>query len=734
MASRLARRLLSSHSHASLPLLSAVARKRVFGICAHVDAGKTTVSERMLYYSGALQRMGNVESGDTVMDFLPAERERGITINSAAVSLSWRGRDLSLVDSPGHLDFTYEVQRALRVMDGVVIVLDAVAGVQPQTETVWRQADHFSLPRIVFVNKMDRAGADLVRSLASLSSRLRAKAAVLHWPIVDPRSGEWTGFVDLVTLERVDRQPTPASGVQDSRPTRDELRRVVSAADVCSSVSRARERLVEVLADVDDDVMEAWVGGEEVGAAAVKAALRRATVAGLVVPVLCGSALKNTGVQALLDAVVDYLPSPSERASIDVTAARPVRVGGDLLALAFKVTHDAHRGQLVYMRAFCGELASPSRVPLFNVSKGRKEVPTALLRVMADDAVDASAISTGDIFAAVGMKHTTTGDTVSARRPGRRPADGDVVSPLQGVPSPPAVVSVAVEAESTSQQRQLDAALARLLAEDPSLRLSTDARSGETLLSGMGQLHLDVVIDRLSKTLRDPIHVSKPRVAYRETVTRPVAHSEVHDNVIGTARHRATLSLALHPLPEQRCDDNQVVLSGVADASADLAASIRKDVLTALGRGPLLGSPTVRVRVTVTSTAADLSNASSPAALSACTNSAVSKALAAAGPVLLEPVMKVHCTVPDSTVGAVIGELTHLSLRRGVIDSVDRATRAAECGDGTVQIFASVPLAGMVDWATRLRSVTKGRGAFSMEFKSYQPVGQAEQQSLLAAK
>jgi elongation factor G len=724
MVARWMRRLLQT----AAPAATSVARKRVFGICAHVDAGKTTVSERMLYYAGALNRMGNVDSGDTTMDFLPEERERGITVNSAAISFDWRDSRLFLVDSPGHLDFTYEVQRALRVMDGAVIVVDSVAGVQPQTETVWRQADQYSLPRIVLVNKMDRDGADFCKALASLRERLGPKLVVLHAPIVNDVTGEWTGFVDLVTMERVEREPQTVASSHASRPTRHEARTSIPGDRVREGDLEARALLVEALADVDDAIMEAWVTEEHVDSAALKSALRRATVAGAIVPVLCGAALKNTGVQALLDAVVDYLPCPTDRESINVSEIRPPVQDADLLALAFKVTHDGHRGQMVFLRAFCGGLEAQSSVPLLNISNGKKEVPTALLRVMADSVEDAGRIETGDIFAATGMKHTETGDTITIRRPGKAARNAEQ-APLQGVPTPPAVVAVAVEAESTSQQRKLDDALQQLLAEDPSLRLSIDSLSGETLLSGMGQLHLDVVIERLSKTLDDPIHVSKPRIAYRETITERYAVEKVYNKVIGATRHRAAFHLVLQPLPDH-VQENEVLLPDeLQNGDPDLSHLVRTGVLLALRRGALLGSPTLGVQASVLSTAAELQAASSSAALTACISHAAQSALAAAQPILLEPVMKVHCTVPDETMGAVIGELTHPTLRRGVVDIVRPADGQAEV-DKYALVVAAVPLNGMLDWATRLRTVTKGRGDFSMEFASYQPLGEAEQARL----
>jgi elongation factor G len=387
-------------------------RKRVLGVVAHIDAGKTTTSERMLYYAGALSRMGNVDAGDTTMDFLPAERERGITINSAAMSFNWGDYELFLVDSPGHLDFTFEVQRALRVMDGVVVVIDAVSGVQSQTETVWRQANQYMLPKVVYINKMDRDGADFENAVASLERRLQTKTVRLHLPITAQQSGYWAGFIDLVTMEVVLRASTDGS---DSRPGRDEPRAPFEAG-ICipgvdvgaliQSASAARDALVETLAEVDDSVMSAWINGDELDSTQLRRAIRKASLRQTLVPVVCGSSLKNFGIPALLDAIVNYLPSPLERPPVFGKSTEHGKVpidlvdDGPLLALAFKVTHDRHRGQLVYMRAFRGNLTE-TRVPFMNLSSGKKEAPTCLLRVMADDAVAVDEIGTGDIFAAV---------------------------------------------------------------------------------------------------------------------------------------------------------------------------------------------------------------------------------------------------------------------------------------------------------------------------------------------
>lgn len=381
--------------------------KRVFGIVAHIDAGKTTTSERLLYYAGGISRVGNVDSGDTTLDFLPAERERGITINSAAISLSWREHKLFLVDSPGHLDFTFEVQRALRVMDGVVVILDAVSGVQAQTETVWRQADQYSLPRIVFVNKMDRDGADFRKAVLSLERRFRVKPVPIQFPITNSK-GQWLGFVDLLTMEAVQRA---AESVEGSRPSKIEFRSPVSSIsldsdEVMSNVMQARDFLVEALADLDDRVMERWVSEDSLDPQLLKEVLRKASLARQIVPILCGSSLKNFGSQSLLDAIVDFLPSPVERPSLCGTCFDgkseiiPIQPHGSLLALAFKIVHDTHRGRLVYLRAFCGQLDS-SKVPLFNLTSSKKEMPTALLQIMADSTLPVDHVATGDIFAAV---------------------------------------------------------------------------------------------------------------------------------------------------------------------------------------------------------------------------------------------------------------------------------------------------------------------------------------------
>lgn len=388
------------------------AAKRVFGVVAHIDAGKTTTSERMLYYAGALSRVGNVDTGDTAMDFLPAERERGITVNSAAISFNWRDHLVYLVDSPGHLDFTYEVQRALRVMDGVVVVLDAVAGVQPQTETVWRQANEYDLPRIAFVNKMDRQGANFSRAVGSIASRFPGTCPVpVQLPIMDATTDEWHGFVDLPTMQATLRENTLAS---ESRPTKEESREDVSISDaarwnpqIMHQARSAREHLVETVAGVDDELFEVWANGEDISGDTLVAAIRRACISRAVVPVFCGSSLKNCGVQALMDAAVALLPSPSERPALvgehmngELVELARGEVNCSFLAMAFKVTHDKHRGRLVYLRSFRGSLDG-TKQKLVNVSNGKKEVPTALLRIMADQVEQISSVEPGDIFAAV---------------------------------------------------------------------------------------------------------------------------------------------------------------------------------------------------------------------------------------------------------------------------------------------------------------------------------------------
>lgn len=384
-----------------------VAAKRVFGLVAHIDAGKTTTSERLLYFAGGIPRLGNVDSGDTTLDFLPAERERGITINSAAISFKWNDHELFLVDSPGHLDFTYEVQRSLRVMDGVVVVLDAVSGVQAQTETVWRQADQYSLPRLVFVNKMDREGADFQNAVFSLKRRFSARFAPVHFPLVCS-GNQLTGFVDLITMDIVQR---PTDAARSSRPSR-ELSRVpcssyeFESGDIESEVLAAREHLIETVADCDDGIMEKWVVGHSIDTHHLRRSLRKATVTGELVPVLCGSSLKNFGAQSLLDAIVDFLPNPAEIPPLEghglegSSETVPVDTKGPMLALAFKVVHDPHRGKVVYFRSFSGAMCF-ARNPLYNLTAGRKEMPTALLRVMADRTIPVDNVATGDIFAAV---------------------------------------------------------------------------------------------------------------------------------------------------------------------------------------------------------------------------------------------------------------------------------------------------------------------------------------------
>lgn len=704
--------------------------KRVLGAIAHINSGKTTTSEAMLYAAGALRRMGNVDTGDTALDYLPDERERGITINTAAICFNWQNHQIFLVDSPGHLDFTYEVERALKVMDGVIVLMDAVAGVQPQTETVWRQADANSLPRVVFVNKMDRDGADFPATVRSLTSYFSATPAVVQLPIFREQSNAFCGVYDLMDRFASDDPPQGKPQFQLQGSVRYEDLTPLQQHQVAKAV----DILVETLADVNDNIMKLWMESEQIPRSLMLSALRDACISGALIPVICGSSLKGIGVEPLLDSVIKYLPSPLERSPVAAKSpdgqevSVPASKASSFLAYAFKITHDKHRGRLVHLRSFSGCL-DQARTPFLNTTKGKKEMPTRLLRVLADKYVEIDRIDTGDIFAAVGMKYTETGDTVVLQQ---TPKSSRVV--MSGVATPPAVFSVALEVDSSSEERVLKTALRQLVQEDCSLESKIDEETGETLLSGMGELHLEVAVDRMSRALNFPIRMSKPRVAYRETVTDSVQHTERYDATIGTTRFRAAITVYVEPLVLVESKyENEVLISNEAFNGEERQA-IRDGVDAALGRGPLLSCPVVNVRVSVQpANGSDSDTGFEIAALRACSNKAVRDAVTQCQPKLLEPVMRVECLVPENMAGDVISEISHPVRRRGTVQEVSVVSDHSENPEKKMSsVTAIVPLEGMIGWATRMRSLTRGRCDFNSRFDSYRFVDDATEDKIIS--
>ncbi len=670
-------------------------RTRNIGIIAHIDAGKTTTTERILFYSGRTYRLGNVDEGTTVTDWMEQERERGITIASAAVSCYWRDHRINIVDTPGHIDFTAEVQRSLRVLDGGVVVFDAVHGVEPQSETVWRQADRYHVPRICFINKMDRTGADFWRSIDSIRERLRTVPVALQVPVGSESS--FVGVVDLIENVALLYSDELGKEVQRS-PIPDDLAELVAAK---------RQELIEAVAETDDTLLEKYLEGEEITSEELRTAIRHATLANKLVPVLCGASLRNKGVQPVLDAIVDYLPSPLDVPPIQgvhpdsgETVVRHADVEEPFSALVFKIVSDPFVGRLAYIRVYSGRLRSNSST--YNSRTARKERIGRLLRMYANHREEVDAVAAGDIAAVGGLKFSYTGDTL---------CDPSAPVVLERIRFPEPVIYVAIEPRTTADSDKLDEALRALADEDPTFRVSTDENTGQTIISGMGELHLEILVDRMVREFHVEAKVGRPQVAYRETVTRAVqAEEEIDFQALGKAQY-ARVGLVVEPSP-----------AGEGFLFADelppealpkpFREAIRVAAEESLSGGALAGFPLVDVRVRLVS-AGYLEQSSTEAAFHRATAMAFQKALTDAAPVLLEPVMKVEVVVPQEHTGDVIGDL---NARRGEVTSMQLLP------GGLQAIRGRVPLSGMFGYATDLRSSSQGRGSFTMEFERYAPV------------
>ena len=681
-----------------------LARTRNIGIMAHIDAGKTTTTERILYYTGKNYKIGEVHEGAATMDWMVQEQERGITITSAATTCKWRDSWINIIDTPGHVDFTVEVERSLRVLDGAVAVFDAVAGVEPQTETVWRQANKYRVPRICFVNKMDRIGADFARTVEMISDRLDATPAVVQLPI-----GAESGFVGVVDLLGMAALVWD-EGMGDTwrvEPVPDDL--LVDAED-------ARHQLVDVLSNFDDALTEKYLGEEEITAADLRRALRSSTIASQVVPVLCGSAFKNKGVQPMLDAVVDYLPSPLDVAPTEGLSMKgePVQRKQDdaepFAALAFKIMTDPYVGKLTYLRVYSGTLTKGSSV--LNSTKDRKERVGRILQMHANHREDKDAIFTGDIVAAVGLKGTTTGDTLCD------PANPVILEALE-FPEP--VIHVAVEPKTKADQDKLSKALFALSEEDPTFRVRTDDETAQTVISGMGELHLEVLVDRMLREFSVDANVGKPQVAYRETIRKPVEKiEERYVRQTGGRGQYGHVVISLEPTgPGGGYEFVDKISGGVIPK--EYIPAVDAGIQEALTNGVLAGYPMVDVRVTLTfGSYHDVD--SSEMAFKIAGSMAVKKAARAASPVLLEPVMAVEVVTPEEHMGDVIGDL---SSRRGKVEGMDQR--------GSSQVIrALVPLADMFGYATDLRSRTQGRATYSMQFSAYHEVPDSISREIVA--
>ena len=678
-----------------------LAKTRNIGIMAHIDAGKTTTTERILYYTGRNYKIGEVHEGGATMDWMVQEQERGITITSAATAAEWRGHRINIIDTPGHVDFTMEVERSLRVLDGAVAVFDAVAGVEPQSETVWRQADRYQVPRICFINKMDRMGADFYASLQSIKDRLGANPIPIQLPI-GSESG-FVGMVDLVNLTTI--------VYLDDLGTTSERGEIPEEMKV--EVAKWRHTLLEAVAETDDELLGRYLEGEELSADDIRRGLRIGTIKTQLVPVLCGAALKNRGVQPMLDAVVDYLPSPLDVPPIEghiPGAEKPGRRLADddqpFAAIAFKIANDPFVGNLTFFRVYSGTLKSGSYV--FNATQGQRERIGRILQMHANHREDIEEVRTGDIAAAIGLKSTTTGDTLCAE-------DSPIVLEAMVIPEP--VISVAVEPKTKADQDKMGLALQRLAAEDPTFRVHTDEDSGQTVISGMGELHLEIIVDRMLREFKVDASVGKPQVAYRETITIPAHGTGRFVRQTGGHGQYGHVELELRP---QEPGKGFEFLSKIVGGSIprEYIKPVEKGVTEALANGVLAGCPVVDIKVTLVDGSYHEVD-SSEQAFQIAGSMGFKDGMRKAKPALLEPIMKVDVPMPEEYMGEVMGDL---SGRRGHILGME--------GRGTTQIVhALVPLAAMFGYATELRSMTQGRASYSMEFHHYQqlPSGLADE-------
>jgi elongation factor G len=668
-------------------------RLRNIGIMAHIDAGKTTTTERILFYAGRLHRMGEVHDGAATMDWMVQEKERGITITLAATTCHWRGHAINIIDTPGHVDFTVEVERSLRVLDGAIAIFDAVAGVEPQSETVWRQADHYGVPRIAFINKMDRMGADFYAAVASIQSRLGARAVPVQLPI--GAEDDFRGVVDLLGERAIIYTDDLGKNFESSE----------IPVELREPVARFRRQLVEAAADFDDEVMQKYLEEQELSVEDLVRALRRGTVAGHLVPVLCGAALRNKGVQPLLDAVVDYLPSPADMPAVEGVdphdhslAVRPVQEDAPFCALAFKVQMDPLGvGKLTFFRVYSGRLSAGSVV--LNATTGRRERIGRILRMHAMRREDVQEVLAGDIAAAVGLKGTSTGDTLT---------DEEHPILLEAMEFPEPVISVAIEPRTKADQDKLAVALQRISEEDPTFRVRTDEETGQNIIAGMGELHLEIIVDRLTREFKVDANVGKPQVAYREAIRRPAHGTGRFVRQTGGKGQYGHVEIEVEPLARGAGVEfvDRITQGRIP---REFVPAVERGVRNAVTTGVVAGYPVVDLRVTLVDGSYHPVD-SSEQSFEIAGSLAIKDALRRADAYLLEPIMKVDVVMPQEYLGDVIGDLT---ARRGHILGME--------GRGTSQsVKAFVPLAEMFGYATDLRSLTSGRATYTMQFDHYE--------------
>ena len=683
-----------------------VDKRRNIGIIAHIDAGKTTTTERILYYTGRSHKIGEVHDGTATMDWMEQEQERGITITSAATTCFWKDHQINIIDTPGHVDFTAEVERSLRVLDGAIGVFCAVGGVEPQSETVWRQASKYEVPRMGFINKMDRAGADFIGCMGQIKDRLRGNPVALQLP-VGSEAG-FMGIIDLVIMK---------ANIYSDKKDKGEVYDVVDIPDEYLEQAREyREYLMEAVSDVDESIMERFLGGEEVSEEEVIAAVRKGTLELKFTPIFCGSAFKNKGVQQLLDAVVHYLPSPQEIPAIKAvnpnTQEEVVRKPDSkepLASLAFKIMTDPFVGQLAFIRVYSGELKSGSYV--YNSTKNQRERVGRLLRMHANKREEVQSVKAGDIAAAVGLKKTFTGDTLCIQ-------DDPVV--LEAITFPEPVISVAIEPKTKAEQDKLSDCLVKLLQEDPTFSVYVDKETNQTVISGMGELHLEILVDRMRREFSLDVSVSKPQVAYKETITKSLEHAYKYVKQTGGRGQYGHVVISVEPREAGTGFEFVNKITGGA-IPREYIPAVQKGIVETMERGVLCGNKVVDVGVTLLDGSFHQVD-SSEMAFKICASIAFKEACTKASPVLLEPVMEVEVVTPEDFMGDVIGNLN--SKRGKIKDLSDRS--------GAKVIRAEVPLSGMFGYSTDLRSATQGRATFSMEFSKYEQIPSAIAEELIA--
>ncbi|MDQ0317183.1 elongation factor G [Amorphus orientalis] len=670
---------------------------RNFGIMAHIDAGKTTTTERILFYTGRSHKIGEVHDGAATMDWMEQEQERGITITSAATTAYWQDKRLNIIDTPGHVDFTIEVERSLRVLDGAIALLDANAGVEPQTETVWRQADKYSVPRMIFVNKMDKLGADYFRCLKMIEERLGTKPLVMQLPI--GAESEFAGCIDLLRMQAIvweDESLGAKFNYQDI------------PADLVDQAKEYREKLIETAVEADDDLMEAYLEGNEPDLEALKRVIRKGTIDNTFVPIFCGSAFKNKGVQPLLDAVVDFLPSPIDVESIrgiDVKTGEDVKRrssdDGPLAMLAFKVMNDPFVGTLTFCRIYSGKLDQGGSV--LNTVKEKRERVGRMLQMHSNSREEIKEAYAGDIVALAGLKETTTGDTL---------CDPNAPVILERMEFPDPVIEIAIEPKTKSDQEKMGLALNRLAAEDPSFRVKTDEESGQTIIAGMGELHLDILVDRMKREFKVDANIGQPQVAYRETITKSTEIDYTHKKQTGGTGQFARVKLVIEPNETGAGFSFESKIVGGA-VPKEYIPGVQKGIASVMTSGPIAGFPMVDIRAELIDGAYHDVD-SSVLAFEIASRAGFREAIQKAGPRLLEPIMKVEVVTPEEYAGTVMGDLNS---RRGQIQGTEARGIASV-------VNAFVPLANMFGYVSNLRSMTQGRAQYTMQFDHYEQVPQ----------